>query len=189
MLLDTWRGTSRSITPGPYSAFTRLFSASAHRSAKTSVFAIGLSTGPEPIPVMRCDLSRFRAYAGANCGRIGPSRERFLPLRVSIQPTIPASPYNGWNKSADQSLVHYRCFMEVEMRTVWALSALLLTVLATPASAKGCLKGAVVGGAAGHYAGHHGVIGAAAGCLIGRHQARKRTYVEPSMRQSGPGRI
>ena len=136
-------------------------------------------------PVMRCDLSRFRA----NCGRIGPSRERFLPLRASIQPTIPASPYNGWNKSAGQSLVHYRCFMEVEMRTVWALSALLLTVLATPASAKGCLKGAVVGGAAGHYAGHHGVIGAAAGCLIGRHQARKRTYVEPSMRQSGDGRI
>ena len=40
--------------------------------------------------------------------------------------------------------------------------------------AKGCLKGAALGGAAGHYAGHHGFLGAAAGCLIGRHQANKR---------------
>jgi hypothetical protein len=42
------------------------------------------------------------------------------------------------------------------------------------AEAKGCLKGAVVGGAAGHYAGHHGLLGAAAGCVIGRHEANKR---------------
>ena len=50
-------------------------------------------------------------------------------------------------------------------------SALLLT---TPAvSAKGCLKGAAVGGVAGHVVGHHGVIGAAAGCAIGRHRANK----------------
>jgi hypothetical protein len=42
------------------------------------------------------------------------------------------------------------------------------------AEAKGCLKGAAVGGAAGHYAGHHGVLGAMAGCLVGRHQANKR---------------
>jgi len=42
-----------------------------------------------------------------------------------------------------------------------------------PVEAKGCLKGAVVGGVAGHYAGHHGLIGAAAGCLVGRHEANK----------------
>ena len=35
------------------------------------------------------------------------------------------------------------------------------------------LKGAVVGGVAGHVAGH-GVLGAAAGCAVGRHQANKR---------------
>jgi hypothetical protein len=40
--------------------------------------------------------------------------------------------------------------------------------------AKGCLKGAAVGGAAGHLAGHHGILGAAAGCVIGRHEANKR---------------
>jgi uncharacterized protein YcfJ len=33
------------------------------------------------------------------------------------------------------------------------------------------MKGAVVGGVAGHYMGHHGWLGAAAGCLIGRHRA------------------
>jgi hypothetical protein len=31
-----------------------------------------------------------------------------------------------------------------------------------------------MGGVAGHYVAHHGVLGAAAGCLIGRHQANKR---------------
>jgi len=75
------------------------------------------------------------------------------------------------------------------MRTGLALSALLLVALATPASAKGCLKGAVVGGVAGHYAGHHSVIGAAAGCLIGRHQAKKRIHAQEEMRRSDPGRI
>ena len=58
------------------------------------------------------------------------------------------------------------------------LSALIFAatmgMLPAPAAAKGCLKGAIVGGAAGHYAGHHGILGAAAGCLIGRHEARKR---------------
>jgi hypothetical protein len=31
----------------------------------------------------------------------------------------------------------------------------------------------VVGGVAGHVAGHHGVLGAAAGCAIGHHEAKK----------------
>jgi hypothetical protein len=51
--------------------------------------------------------------------------------------------------------------------------ALSVIAIAGPAEAKGCLAGAVVGGAAGHYTGHHGLIGAAAGCVIGRHEARK----------------
>src|SRR5215213_5559508 len=48
----------------------------------------------------------------------------------------------------------------------------------TTAEAKGCLKGAVVGGAAGQYAGHHGVLGAMAGCAVGRHRANKRARTE-----------
>ena len=42
-----------------------------------------------------------------------------------------------------------------------------------PADAGGCLKGAAVGGFAGHVAGHHGFIGAAAGCAIGHHEAKR----------------
>jgi hypothetical protein len=54
-----------------------------------------------------------------------------------------------------------------------AVSALALIANAAPASAKGCIKGAIVGGVAGHYAGHHGWLGAAAGCVVGHHQANK----------------
>ena len=63
------------------------------------------------------------------------------------------------------------------MRTflfVVAAGALALATQAGTASAKGCIKGAIVGGVAGHYAGHHGFVGAAAGCVIGRHEAAKR---------------
>lgn len=54
------------------------------------------------------------------------------------------------------------------------LSASLLAWLPQqPAYAKGCIKGALVGGVVGHYAGRHGVLGAVAGCLYGRHEAHK----------------
>ena len=56
-----------------------------------------------------------------------------------------------------------------------AVGALALIGNADQASAKGCIKGAVVGGVAGHYAGHHGWLGAAAGCVIGHHEANKRS--------------
>jgi hypothetical protein len=79
--------------------------------------------------------------------------------------------------------------MENRDENTVGIAGLLLSVLVTPASAKGCLKGAVAGGVAGHYAGHHGVIGAAAGCLIGRHQAKKRSHVQQDMRHPDPGRI
>ncbi|MBO0717475.1 MAG: hypothetical protein J2P55_09105 [Rhizobiales bacterium] len=54
-----------------------------------------------------------------------------------------------------------------------AVLALAIGFLSAPADAKGCLKGAAVGGVAGHVAGHHGFIGAAAGCAIGHHEAKK----------------
>jgi hypothetical protein len=61
------------------------------------------------------------------------------------------------------------------MKSPVILAALLSGALAAsePAHARGCLKGALVGGVAGHYMGHHGFLGAAAGCLIGRHEAQK----------------
>jgi uncharacterized protein YcfJ len=51
--------------------------------------------------------------------------------------------------------------------------ALAFAAMTVSADAKGCLKGAVVGGVAGHVAGHHGVLGAAAGCAVGHHEANK----------------
>ena len=62
------------------------------------------------------------------------------------------------------------------MKTRFFAFALLscLTVFSQAASAKGCLKGAAVGGAAGHVVGGHGVAGAAAGCVVGRHRANKK---------------
>jgi hypothetical protein len=61
------------------------------------------------------------------------------------------------------------------MKTLVGYTAIALVLaLATPAHAKGCLKGAAIGGTAGHFAGHHGLLGAAAGCLIGRHKAQSR---------------
>jgi hypothetical protein len=55
-------------------------------------------------------------------------------------------------------------------RTALALAIVMATL---PANAKGCIKGAIVGGAAGHVGGHHGLMGAAAGCAIGHHEAKK----------------
>jgi outer membrane lipoprotein SlyB len=62
------------------------------------------------------------------------------------------------------------------MRLLAMAAALLAAATLVPqgsAEAKGCIKGAVVGGVAGHYVGHHGILGATAGCLIGRHEAKK----------------
>ena len=63
----------------------------------------------------------------------------------------------------------------MRMILVPVASALAAVVFLSPvpAPAAGCLKGAVVGGVAGHYAGRHGLLGAGAGCLIGRHEANK----------------
>ena len=62
------------------------------------------------------------------------------------------------------------------MRIIGQASVIALVTLMSvgAAEAKGCIKGAIVGGIAGHYAGHHGLVGAAAGCAIGRHRANAR---------------
>lgn len=66
------------------------------------------------------------------------------------------------------------------MKALIGCTAIIFALAAvTSADAKGCLKGAVVGGVAGHFAGHHGILGAAAGCAIGRHEANKRDQMQP----------
>ncbi|MEI9993833.1 MAG: hypothetical protein WDM91_04505 [Rhizomicrobium sp.] len=60
-------------------------------------------------------------------------------------------------------------------RIVAGISLVVVLVMAgaPAADAKGCIKGAIVGGIAGHYMHHHGLIGAMAGCAVGRHLAAK----------------
>ena len=53
------------------------------------------------------------------------------------------------------------------------LAAAILTLAFSPSVyAKGCIKGAIVGGVAGSAVGH-GKLGAAAGCVVGHHEANK----------------
>jgi hypothetical protein len=70
--------------------------------------------------------------------------------------------------------------------TLMAAAVIALAVLPGAAEAKGCIKGAIVGGIAGHYAGHHGFAGAAAGCIIGHHNANRQPPAQnaPSSSQS-----
>jgi H+/gluconate symporter-like permease len=69
-----------------------------------------------------------------------------------------------------------------------ALAVTVVFLSPTPVPAAGCLKGAVVGGVAGHYAGHHGLLGAGAGCLIGRHEANKHARERAEQERSNDGR-
>ena len=50
----------------------------------------------------------------------------------------------------------------------------MISGFAVQAQAAGCLSGAAVGGVGGHVAGHHGLIGAAGGCAVGHHMAKKK---------------
>jgi hypothetical protein len=53
-----------------------------------------------------------------------------------------------------------------------------LSFISQTVEAKGCRKGAAVGGVGGHLAGGHGLLGAGAGCLVGRHMANKKAKQE-----------
>jgi uncharacterized protein YcfJ len=69
--------------------------------------------------------------------------------------------------------------LETEMKAFIGCAVIIVALATvTSAEAKGCVKGAVVGGVAGHYSGHHGLLGAAAGCAIGRHEANKHDRIE-----------
>lgn len=62
---------------------------------------------------------------------------------------------------------------------VAALCAASIVAVSGQAEAKGCIKGAILGGIAGHMA-HHGLMGAAAGCVVG-HNLANRPKPAPKM--------
>ena len=70
------------------------------------------------------------------------------------------------------------------MKTFFSCAALALAIalMSAPADAKGCLKGAAIGGVAGH----HGLIGAAAGCAIGHHEAKRNERNEKNNANEQP---
>lgn len=75
--------------------------------------------------------------------------------------------------------------MKMTIKTMAALAAVALASM--DAGAAGCLKGAAVGAVAGHVAGKHTVLGAAGGCLVGRHMAGKKEKEEAAAR-AGDGK-
>jgi hypothetical protein len=76
------------------------------------------------------------------------------------------------------------------MKTLVRCAAVIFALATvTSADAKGCIKGALVGGIAGHYAGHHGLLGAAGGCIIGRHEANRRAQLKKEQEGQGQGHL
>ena len=71
------------------------------------------------------------------------------------------------------------------MTKLMICAAVLGLALSNTAQAKGCIKGAIVGGVAGHMAGH-GKVGAAAGCVIGHHEANKSDAQKASSSSAAP---
>ena len=59
------------------------------------------------------------------------------------------------------------------MRSIVLAVAALAFIGTVDAASAGCLTGAAVGAVAGHMAGH-GKMGAAAGCAVGHHNAKKK---------------
>jgi len=63
-----------------------------------------------------------------------------------------------------------------------ALGLATLSFSSPPANAAGCLKGAILGGIAGHFAGH-GLLGAGAGCVVGRQLGNRSAHQQQSKEQ------
>lgn len=71
------------------------------------------------------------------------------------------------------------------MKHIVIAAALILIPMSSSVYAKGCIKGAIVGGVAGSAVGH-GKLGAAAGCVVGRHEANKADDAKTAPQTSGP---
>lgn len=72
------------------------------------------------------------------------------------------------------------------MRSGLMAISLCASLLVAGAAQAGCLTGAAIGGVAGHVAGHHGLLGAAAGCAIGHHEANVQNQKQQADQANTP---
>jgi outer membrane lipoprotein SlyB len=77
--------------------------------------------------------------------------------------------------------------LETAMKRLIIYTAVLALAFSSAAQAKGCIKGAIVGGVAGSVAGH-GKVGAAAGCVIGHHEAKTDAEKAKAQAPTSPSR-
>ena len=70
------------------------------------------------------------------------------------------------------------------MKHIVIAATLLLIPMSSSVYAKGCIKGAIVGGVAGSAVGH-GKLGAAAGCVVGHHEANKADAAKTAPQTTG----
>jgi hypothetical protein len=70
------------------------------------------------------------------------------------------------------------------MRSSFGAMFFIFLAIAPPVYAKGCVKGALVGGVAGSAVGH-GKLGAAAGCVVGHHEANKAGAEKTAQQTTG----
>jgi outer membrane lipoprotein SlyB len=74
---------------------------------------------------------------------------------------------------------------EMKSKTAVLFACIASFAMAGEAIAAGCLKGAAAGGVAGHFVGNgHAVLGAAGGCVVGRHMANKKAKEDATTAQS-----
>src|SRR5690348_2302935 len=132
---------------------------------------------------------------GSRCSELAeyarPGRSTFA--RDSGQPVRTLLPRGASGTLPERLLstriVTERLYWSRKMKALIGFATVLVALAAvTTADAKGCLKGAAVGGVAGHYSGHHGLLGAAAGCAVGRHEANKRAREQQENRTANQPR-
>lgn len=105
---------------------------------------------------------------------------------VAFAPSVGNFAVTAGTKARPCGLVNSQHGETVAMKMILSCAVLAFVVagMTDAADAKGCIKGAVVGGAAGHFAHHHGALGAAAGCVIGHHEANKNRTQNQNQNQS-----
>jgi hypothetical protein len=100
-------------------------------------------------------------------------------MRVKLTPSGCNGPYRNLVSGCDLSLKQ-----ETKMKRILVAAAILSVSMSSAVYAKGCIKGAIVGGVAGSVAGH-GKVGAAAGCVIGHHEANKADATKAAPQTTG----